>query len=120
MTPVEVVKHASSGEAIFAVAQRRMQAGKYEDALVLFEQAADRGSVPAFKALAQLYDPNGFEPGKPFRNPDFRTAASYYKEAVAHGDSDATAPREALRQRLEKDAREGNGMAASALKEFWP
>lgn len=120
MSPPEVVQRASSGEAILAVAQRRMQAGKYEDALVLLEQAADRGSVPAFKALARLYDPNGFEPGKPFRNPDGRTAASYYKDAVAHGDASAAEPREALRQRLQKDANDGNSLAASALKEFWP
>jgi hypothetical protein len=120
LSPVEVVQRAPSGEAVYAVAQRRMRAGRYEDALVLFEQAAERGSAVASTALARMYDPNGFEPGKPFHNPDSRTAASYYKEAVAHGDRDAAPLREALRQRLEKEAREGNGTATTALKDFWP
>jgi hypothetical protein len=120
LSPVEVVQRAPSGEAVYAVAQRRMRAGRYEDALVLYEQAAERGSAVASTALARMYDPNGFEPGKPYRNPDSRTAASYYKEAVARGDVDAVPLREALRQRLEKEAHEGNGTAAIALKDFWP
>lgn len=120
LTPLEIVQRASNGEAILTVAQRRFQAGRYEDALVLFEQAAERGVAAASTALARMYDPNGFEPGKPFRNPDGRTAASYYKEAVARGDGSAAAPREALRQRLAKEAGEGNGTAATALKDFWP
>lgn len=120
LTVLEVVQRASNGEAILAVAQRRFQAGRYEDALQLFEQAAERGVAAASTALARMYDPNGFEPGKPFRNPDGRTAASYYKEAVTRGDGSAAAPREALRQRLEKEAGEGNGTAATALKDFWP
>jgi len=120
LTVIEVVQRASNGEAILAVAQRRFQAGRYEDALQLFEQAAERGVAAASTALARMYDPNGFEPGKPFRNPDGRTAASYYKEAVTRGDASAAAPREALRQRLEKEAAGGNGTAATALKDFWP
>jgi len=119
-TPVEIVQRAPNGEAILAVAQRRLQAGRYEDALVLFEQAAERGIAAASTALARMYDPNGFEPGKPFRNPDGRTAANYYKEAVARGDGSAATPREALRQRLEKESREGSGTATTALKDYWP
>jgi len=119
-TPVEIVQRAPNAEAILAVAQRRLQAGRYEDALVLFEQAAERGVAAASTALARMYDPNGFEPGKPFRNPDGRTAASYYKEGATRGDGSAAAAREALRQRLEKEAGQGNGTAATALKDFWP
>jgi hypothetical protein len=117
---VEVDERSPNAEAVYVVAKRRMQAGKYEDALVLYEQAAKRGSVPALTALARLYDPNTFEPGKPFRNPDGRTAARYYKDAVAGGDVGASVPREALRLRLEGEARDGNGTAATALKDYWP
>ena len=120
LSPVEVVQRAPNDGAILAVARQRLQAGRYEDALQLFEELAERGDGPAATALARMYDPNGFEPGKPFRNPDGRTAARYYKDAVARGDSSAAAPREALRQRLEKEAGEGNGSAATALKDFWP
>jgi hypothetical protein len=120
LTPAEVVQRAPSSEAILSVARRRQQTGRHDDALLLFEEAAERGSGPASAALGRMYDPNGFEPGKPFRNPDGRTAARYYKEAASRGDTSVAAPREALRQRLEKEAREGTSSAATALKDYWP
>ena len=116
----EVVGRAPNAAAILAVATRRQAAGKFQDALLLFEEAADRGDAQAMTALGKLYDPNGFVAGRPFSNPDGRTAADYYKRAVEKGDAAAAAPRAALRTTLETEARNGSSSAAAALKESWP
>lgn len=120
LTLREVVDRAPSVAGIYDAALRRQVAGRHDDALVLFEEAADRGYAPALTALARLYDPNGFAPGRPFRNPDPRAAARYYRDAAQRGDAGAEAPRAALRNLLEEQARAGNGTAETALKEFWP
>jgi TPR repeat protein len=85
---------------------------------VLFEEAGERGHAPSLTAIARLYDPNGFAPGRPFRTPDPRAAARYYRDAVAQGDTAAEEPRAALRRLLEQQ-RDTNSTAASALGEFW-
>jgi len=115
----EVVERAPNAQALHAVALRRQQAGRHDDALVLFEEAAEKGHAPAMTALARLYDPNGFRPGQPFRSPDPRAAARYYRDAAQRGDAGAAAPRAALRAWLEEQAPR-NQSAADALKEFWP
>ena len=58
-------------------------------------------------------------PGQPFRSPDPRAAARYYRDAAQRGDAGAAAPRAALRAWLEEQAPR-NQSAADALKEFWP
>lgn len=116
----ELVQRAPDAAGIFAAALRRQATGRHDDALVLFEEAADRGHAPALTALARLYDPNGFVAGRPFRTPDPRAAARYYRDAARAADPAAAAPREALRQSLEGQARDNNSTAASALQEFWP
>lgn len=120
LTPAEVVARAPDAAGIFAVAARRQERGRHDDALVLFEEAADRGVAPALTALARLYDPNGFQPGKPFSSPDPRLAALYYRRAEQAGDTQASAPRAALKAYLEREAAAGNTTAADALREFWP
>jgi hypothetical protein len=115
----EIVERAPSVEALHAVALRRQQAGRHDDALVLLEEAAERGHAPAMTAIARLYDPNGFRPGQPFRSPDPRAAARYYRDATQRGDAAAAAPRAALKSWLEEQAPR-NQPAADALKEFWP
>jgi serine/threonine protein kinase len=120
MSVREVVQRASEPLAIYAVAVRRLAADNYQDAMLLFEEAGDRGHAAALTALARMYDPNGFVPGKPFRNPDARKAAQYYKAAVARGDPSAAAPREALRVILDREARAGNRVAVATLKDYWP
>lgn len=115
----ELVERAPNAEALHAVALRRQQAGRHDDALVLFEEAAEKGHAPAMTALARLYDPNGFRPGQPFRSPDPRAAARYYRDATQRGDAGADAPRAALKAWLEEQAPR-NQSAADALKEFWP
>ena len=116
----EIVEKAPNAGAIFQVAQRRQAAGRHEDALQLIEEAVERGHSRAMTGLARLYDPNGFVPGKPFRSPDLRNAADYYKRAVEKGDTEAAAPRAALKATLESEARNGNSSATAALREFWP
>jgi hypothetical protein len=116
----DLVQSAPDIASIHAAALRRQAAGRHDDALVLFEEAGERGYAPALTAVARLYDPNGFVAGRPFRAPDARAAARYYREATQKGDADAAAPRAALKAFLEEQARAGNGTAESALKEFWP
>ncbi len=116
----DLVERAPNPAGIHAAALRRQAEGRHDDAFVLFEEAADRGHGPAMTAVGRMYDPNGFLPGKPFANPDPRSAARFYRDAARAGDPGAEAPRAALREALEAQARSGNGTAASALQEFWP
>ena len=116
----DLVQSAPDVAAIHAAALRRQAAARYDDALVLFEEAGERGHAPALTAVARLYDPIGFVAGRPFRAPDPRAAARYYRDAVQKGDAAAAAPRAALKTWLEEQARAGNGTAETALKEFWP
>jgi hypothetical protein len=115
----DLVQSASDAAAIHAAALRRQAAGRHDDALVLFEEAGERGHAPALTAVARLYDPIGFVAGRPFRAPDPRAAARYYRDAVQKGDAAAQAPRAALKTWLDEQARAGNGTAETALKEFW-
>lgn len=119
LTLQELVAKAPNVQGVFDAALRRQAAGKHDDALVLLEEAAEKGHAPALTALARLYDPVGFEAGKPFRSPDPRAAARYYRDAVQKGDAPAEARRAALKTWLEGQAA-SNPSAAAALKEFWP
>jgi hypothetical protein len=116
----DLVQSASDAAAIHAAALRRQAAGQHDDALVLFEEAGERGHAPALTAVARLYDPVGFVAGRPFRAPDPRAAARFYRDAVRKGDAAAEAPRAALKSWLEERARAGNGTAETALREYWP
>jgi len=115
----DLVQSAPDVAAIHAAALRRQAAGRHDDALVLFEEAGERGHAPALTAVARLYDPIGFVAGRPFRAPDPRAAARYYRDAVQRGDAAAEAPRAALKSWLDEQARAGNGTAETALREFW-
>ncbi|MCS6853254.1 MAG: hypothetical protein NZ523_00655 [Elioraea sp.] len=120
LTVSEVVARAPDIRGVFAVALRRQAAGRHDDALVLFEVAAEAGLAEAHTALARLYDPIGFVPGRPFRSPDVRQAAKHYREAERLGDAQAQPLRAALRAHLEREAGAGSGTARDALREFWP
>jgi hypothetical protein len=116
----DVVGCAQDPDAIFAVAQRQWDAGQPDQAVVLMQIASDRGSGTAALRLAQLYDPNTFHPGGPIPQPNARQAAQYYRRAAEARQDAATAPREALRQRLQSDAEHGDTLAGLTLKDFWP
>lgn len=116
----EVIERAPSPAAIAAEAARRHEAGRYDDALLLWEAAARAGHAPALTRLAGLYDPVGFVPGRPFRDPDPRQAARHYRDAVAAGDAAAAEPRARLRRWLDDRAREGDLNAPLTIGDFWP
>jgi len=113
----DLVAIAPDAAGIRLAAERRQRAGRHDDALALFEEAANRGDGGASLALARLYDPVGFTPGRPFRTPDAFQAARHYQDAIRRGAA-AEAPRAALRAHLEAQA--GDAAAAAILREFWP
>jgi hypothetical protein len=115
----DVVGRATDAAAIFAVALRRQAAGRFDDALVLVEEAAARRHIPAMTALGRMYDPIGFVPGRPFRTPDPRAAARQYAEAERAGDTAAAPLRSALKAWLQQQADAGNAAATSTMREFW-
>lgn len=116
----EVIERAASPAAIAEEAARRHAAGRYDDALLLWEAAARAGHAPALTRLAGLYDPVGFQPGRPFRDPDPRQAARHYRDAVAAGDAAAAEPRARLRRWLEGRSQEGDVNAPLTIGDFWP
>jgi hypothetical protein len=113
----DLVAIAPDAAGIRVAAERRQRIGRHDDALALFEEAANRGDGGASLALARLYDPVGFAPGRPFRTPDAFQAARHYQDAVRRGVA-AETPRAALRAQLEAQA--GDAAAAAILREFWP
>lgn len=113
----DLVAVAPDAAGIRLAAERRQRAGRHDDALALFEEAANRGDGGASLALARLYDPVGFTPGRPFRTPDAFQAARHYQDAARRGAA-AEAPRAALRAHLE--AQTADAAAAAILREFWP
>ncbi|MBW6397089.1 hypothetical protein KPL78_04475 [Roseomonas sp. HJA6] len=120
LTVAEVIERAASPAAIAEEASRRYETGRYDDALLLWEAAARAGNASALTRLARLYDPVGFAPGRPFRDPDPRQAARLYRDAVAGGDTAAAEPRARLRQWLDDRAREGDFNAPLTIRDFWP
>jgi hypothetical protein len=113
----DLVAIAPDAAGIRLAAERRQRAGRHDEALALFEEAANRGDGSASLALARLYDPVGFTPGRPFRTPDAFQAARHYQDAARRGAA-AEAPRAALRAHLEAHA--NDAAAAATLREFWP
>lgn len=118
MTVPAIVARNNPSEML-AEAQRRLTAGRRDDALQLMLEAADRHYPPALVAVAKYYDP--LQPHAPDTVPNARQAARYYKEAAVAGDATSQAEREALKQDLQRRA-EGNPMSDEALilKDFWP
>jgi hypothetical protein len=120
LTVPQVIARAPGVAEIAAEAAARAARGLHEDALLLWEAAARLGHAPSLTALGRLYDPVGFQPGRPFRTPDPRQAARYYQQAVRAGDAAAEAPRAALREWLRQQAARGDTLAPLTLQDFWP
>lgn len=116
----DIVACAPDADALYAAAQRRWDAGQHDQGLVLMQIAADRGSGAAALRLAQLYDPNGFQPGGAIARPNARLAAQYYRRAAQSNQTAAAGPRQALRQWLQGEADKGDMLSALTLKDFWP
>ncbi len=115
----EVIARAASPAAIAQEGARRYEAGRYDDALLLWEAAARAGHAASLARLAGLYDPVGFVPNRPFRDPDPRQAARHYRDAIAAGDAAAAEPRARLRQWLDDRVREGDLNAPLTIRDFW-
>jgi hypothetical protein len=120
LTVPQVIARAPGVAEIAAEAAARAARGAHEDALLLWEAAARLGHAPSLTALGRLYDPVGFQPGRPFRTPDPRQAARYYQQAVRAGDAGAEAARTALRAWLQQQATRGDTLAPLTLQDFWP
>jgi hypothetical protein len=120
LTVPQVIARAPGVAEIAAEAAARAARGLHEDALLLWEAAARLGHAPSLTALGRLYDPVGFQPGRPFRSPDPRQAARYYQQAARAGDPGAEAPRAALREWLQAQAARGDTLAPLTLQDFWP
>jgi hypothetical protein len=120
LTVPQVIARAPGVAEIGAEAAARAARGLHEDALLLWEAAARLGHAPSLTALGRLYDPVGFQPGRPFRTPDPRQAARYYQQAVRAGDAGAEPPRAALRDWLQQQAGRGDTLAPLTLQDFWP
>lgn len=119
LSPRDVVGQAPNVDALLAVARRRQQQGRHEDALLLFLELADRNVAAAMTALGRMYSPVDFPRGQPFNSPDPRQAALFLRRATQAGDPAAISLRAALRQWLEARAAEGNPTARETLAEFW-
>jgi hypothetical protein len=119
-TPAEIAAMNLPPGRVLEIAQRRQAAGRYQDALLLLELAAEAQHGPALGALARLYDPQSFAPGGALSAPNPRKAAEFWRAAERAGDATAAAPRAALRERLEAAARSGDILADLALRDFWP
>ena len=119
-TPAEIAAMGLPPERITEIAERRQASNRAQDALLLFEFAAESQHGPALAALARLYDPASFRPGGALSAPNARKAAEYWRAAERAGDPSAAAPRAVLRDRLEQAARGGDALADLALRDFWP
>ncbi len=115
----DVLTRAPNPAAIAAEGERRLQADRRDDGLLLLEAAADRADPAAAAALGRLYDPVLFQAGGPIPRPDPRQAARYYRDAT-RGGADVAAAREALRQNLQSRVQAGDLGANLSLKDFWP
>lgn len=105
--------------AIKAEGDRRWKAGAHDDAALLLEEAARRGSGPADAELATLYDPTETLDASARLPPDARASAKYYSDAAKLG-ADVTQKRERLRASLAAKAAAGDTLARLTLKDFWP
>lgn len=115
-----MVACAPDPAALTALALQKWDSNQADQGLVLLQIAADRGSGVAALKLAQIYDPNTPSQGERRVQPNAREAAQYYRRAAQAHEDAAAAPREALRQRLQHDAENGDAIAPLTLKDFWP
>jgi hypothetical protein len=119
-SPAEIAAMRLPPARVLEIAQRRQATARPQDALLLFELAAEQNFAPALSALARLYDPASFAPGGALSAANPVKAAELWRAAERAGDASAAAPRAALRQRLEAAARSGDSLADLALRDFWP
>lgn len=119
MSVTDVINKAGNTAMITKEGERRLEVKQYDDGVLLLENAASKGDMVAMLKLGMLYDPVDFKQGGAIPSPDMREAARYFQKAEQGGLKDATAPREALKDWLTKQADSGDEMARLTLKDFW-
>lgn len=119
MSVTDVINKAANTAMITKEGERRLEVKQYDDGVLLLENAAFKGDTVAMLKLGMLYDPVDFKQGGAIPSPDMREAARYFQKAEQGGLKDATAPREALKDWLTKQADAGDEMARLTLKDFW-
>lgn len=119
MSVTDVINKAANTAMITKEGERRLEVKQYDDGVLLLENAASKGDTVAMLKLGMLYDPVDFKQGGAIPSPDMREAARYFQKAEQGGLKDATAPREALKDWLTKQAVSGDEMARLTLKDFW-
>lgn len=107
---------ARSPEDILRDAQALMAQGSLDAGLLMLEYVVQRGHAPGMVALGRLYDPVGFQPGRPFQRPNPRRAGELYGRALAAGDPDAAALRDGLLAWLRADIAAGGATAEDSRR----
>jgi TPR repeat protein len=93
--------------------------GQLADAQLLYFFAARNGNAEAAFELAQLYDPNHFEPGSSLMGePDAFQAFKWYTAAKNGGVGEAQARLDALHEWAEKAAENGDTEAERLLLQW--
>lgn len=107
---------ARTSEDILRDAQALMAQGSLDAGLLMLEYVVQRGHPAGMVALGRLYDPVGFQPGRPFQRPNPRRAGELYGRALAAGDPDAAGLRDALLAWLRVDAAGGGATAEDSRR----
>ncbi len=106
-------------EDIYRNAQTFADQGKPVDAYLLHFYAARRGYAPSAMVLASIADPASYRPDNGMLDePDPGEAIKWYKVAAKGGEKEAGARLDALKKRLEEQARDGDQAAQRLLLQF--
>lgn len=107
---------ARAPEDLLRDAQALMSQGSLDAGLLMLEYLVQRGHAAGMVALGRLYDPVGFQPGRPFQRPNPRRAGELYARALAAGDPDAGGLRDGLLAFLRADIAGGGATAEESRR----
>jgi len=102
----------------FAEAETHQQAGRDEDAYLLFFFAAREGHAESAMTLAQQSDPASFQPGGLFDEADELQAYKWYSSAAESGHPDASDHLQRLRSQVENAANNGDQRAQRIMLQW--
>ncbi len=105
-------------ERAWQAAQAFEQAGRTDDALLLYFFAAREGHGPAAMKLARAADPVSFHEGGLFAQADSLQAYKWYGRAAAAGVDAARQAQARLRARVEKAAAAGDARARRLMLQW--
>jgi len=105
-------------ERAWQVARKFEQAGRTDDALLLYFFAAREGHGPAAMRLARAADPASFREGGLFAQADPLQANKWYGRAAAAGVDEARQAQARLHARVEKAAAAGDEQAQRLMLQW--